>query len=77
MIKPLIPNFNTTMTRQIQGKIRRNISANLKIPTFCSVTYGLKTSKIIKPIPVGDISIPVLVAIAKNNPLAKAGMNNA
>jgi hypothetical protein len=52
-------------------------STTLKISTFCSLTYGCKKPKIINPIPDGDTSMPVLVTIAKNNPLMIAGKNNA
>ena len=76
-INPLIPNLITITSKEIQGITRRNISANLKMVTFCSVTKGSKASKIINPIPEGEMFIPVLVAIARNNPLANAGMNNA
>jgi len=76
-IKPFTPNLITTMTSEIQGMKNKVNSTILKISTFCSLTYGCKTPKTIKPIPVGDMSIPVLVTIAKNNPLIIAGINNA
>ena len=41
------------------------------LPTFDAL-YDSKKLKIVNPIPAGEISIPVFVRIARNNPSAKA-----
>ncbi|MDH5463119.1 MAG: hypothetical protein OEW49_02305 [Nitrosopumilus sp.] len=75
-IKPLKPNFKNMTTYDNQGSMNNTISANLKIITFCSVTYGSKVPKILKPSPAGETSIPVFVTIARKRPLANAGTKN-